>query len=63
MQNELKPCPFCGGKANLKEKYIHGVANRKNYWVVCTNCQIRIQDRNSVEKAIEQWNRRVDNAE
>lgn len=63
MQNELKPCPFCGGKAILKEKYIKGVANRKNYWVVCTKCQTRTQDRNRVCKALEEWNRRFDNAE
>jgi hypothetical protein len=31
---ELRKCPFCGGEGILKDRYIAGVANRKNYWVV-----------------------------
>jgi len=56
---ELKPCPFCGGNGLLRERYIHSIANRKNYWIVCGKCQTRIQDRRSIKRAIEGWNNRV----
>ena len=63
----LKPCPFCGGKAVLFVE--NGVQ------VVCLSCGVRTQIRldkiyqkgmsqertatNSIDKAIEEWNRRV----
>lgn len=74
MSKELKPCPFCGGKAIIK-------AVDKNYgftiWCQCKdgNCGARTagycpdtsNEDNSLEniercknKAIEAWNRRVD---
>ena len=56
--SELRECPFCGGSALLKDKYLCGVANRKNYWIVCGKCQARIQDRNSMVRAITAWNNR-----
>ena len=68
---ELKPCPFCGGKAVIKAK-------TKEYgftiWVECEKCNARIDgfcpsienENKSIEniencknKAIELWNRRV----
>jgi Lar family restriction alleviation protein len=55
---ELKPCPFCGSKAILKDRFLQGVANRKSYWIMCSKCQSRIQDRNSEIKAVSFWNRR-----
>jgi Lar family restriction alleviation protein len=59
MTPELKPCPFCGGKSILKNRWLNGCVNRKNYWVVCGKCQARIQDRNSVKRAIDAWNTRT----
>ena len=69
---ELKPCPFCGGKANIKG------ANKKGYaliiWCECNDCNARTSgycpdlenEDTSIEsierckiKAIEAWNRRV----
>ena len=63
----LRPCPFCGGKAVLFVE--NGVQ------VVCLSCGVRTspkgdkifqrgmsQERtatNSIDKAIEEWNRRV----
>ena len=57
---ELKPCPFCGGKARL----FVGDGVR----VICSKCYAgtRIQrdsverESNSVETVVEAWNRRAD---
>ena len=53
--NELKQCT-CGGNVEVREYYIKGVANRKNYFVTCTNCIYRTRNRNKRYKAIEEWN-------
>jgi hypothetical protein len=53
--SELILCK-CGGRALLKERYIKGVANRKNWWVICEGCGTRTQDRNRPQKAIDEWN-------
>lgn len=57
----LKPCPFCGGKASLV--YLEPVS-----WVVCQKCgAVSAMARDSYEvgdskeKAAEAWNRRTDN--
>lgn len=56
----LKPCPFCGGEAILsfsRDEYLN-----EQYVVICRNvikCGCLTQYRNSKEKAIEAWNRRV----
>lgn len=72
---ELKPCPFCGGKAYLEQRhraFINGVSTRVAL-VRCTNCEARsprfeLEDfgrtshsSKANEKAIDAWNRRVDN--
>lgn len=61
---ELKPCPFCGGKAVVSERYIPGIANRKHYWVECiekTRCCEQHNEYRTKVKAIEAWNRRESN--
>lgn len=58
---ELKPCPFCGGRPEILERFIHGVANRKHYWIRCSKCwvgQDLHRDYRTREKAIERWNQR-----
>ena len=73
---ELKPCPFCGGKAEIKEG--------NSYWVPCvyTHCtecgttlrkvpvehtiytqgkQIRLTKEQAMQKTANEWNRRADN--
>lgn len=52
MNEELKPCPFCGSK-NL---CLNGISL---HWVRCNNCLAETGGQESDEKAIEQWNRRV----
>lgn len=59
---ELKPCPFCGGKAKLHHKYemMTGYS-----YIYCTRCRTETEkfaqscSHSSDEKAIEAWNRRV----
>ena len=56
--SELKPCPFCGGKA-------HCVYSTPDYileWIECTECPCQMtfgtyHDDDS--EAIEQWNSRA----
>ena len=48
---ELKPCPFCGGKAKCIEYY--GL-----FHVICCDCYIAGRDRPSIDGAIEAWNTR-----
>lgn len=51
---ELKPCPFCGGIAEV-------VGHRRsiNGWVECSVCHSST-DFMDKTRAIEVWNRRVD---
>ena len=58
---ELKPCPFCGGKARL---FVNGGVR-----VICSKCyaSTRIMsdeieyDSSAVETVVKAWNRRSDN--
>ena len=67
---ELKPCPFCGGYAALREQPIYIY---KAIYVYCTRCKARVMEsfadapnidgvtlgrEKAAEKAIEAWNRR-----
>ena len=49
---ELKPCPFCGGKATERYECLNGV------FVQCNECGVSTHVSSSVD-AIETWNRRV----
>lgn len=55
---ELKPCPFCGGKAVFWGGS-HDDRN-KGYYACENNCVEQCPIRNK-EEAIEAWNRRVGN--
>lgn len=60
-ENDLKPCPFCGGEAELTGRYIKGGANNYQYFIRCKRCKARPQAYNTFrksERAIEEWNRR-----
>ena len=56
METELKPCPFCGGKAEFIDEYFEEPMSIK-----CTECYAEMCDESSditKENLIEQWNRR-----
>ena len=66
---ELKPCPFCGGKAELYESEAYNLkteTKEKNirWFVMCEQCTA-LTCGALKKKAIEAWNRRAgeDNAE
>lgn len=70
MVTELKPCPFCGGQAELREYLAFG--RIKSYTVRCKNmCAITCGRHNingkwrpiSQNEAIELWNRRTNENE
>lgn len=53
MTKKLKPCPFCGGEAQLAKL-------GKQVWVMrCTQCECKLnQIYKTEQQAIEAWNRR-----
>ena len=55
---ELKPCPFCGGKANCYD-FAWMVESNKDWTVECTNCGAIIPPYGIKEESIEAWNRRT----
>ena len=56
MADELKPCPFCGGKASImRYSYI-----TKEHYCFCTSCKVRMPNSLTREEAIERWNRRAE---
>lgn len=63
---KLKPCPFCGGEAEVRTTfYVNGGKGDNNeYTVFCKNkdCIAFYNDTafTSRETATEKWNRRVD---
>lgn len=66
MTNEydLKPCPFCGGKAKFKTTHLDSTLSAL---VECSDCECRTipikwsLDYAAKEKAAELWNRRIEN--
>ncbi len=54
MTENLKPCPFCGGKAVLNTGYPMGL------WTVrCNECRGKISRYHSRKEAEAAWNRRI----
>ena len=61
MDVELKPCPFCGGEAILREESDYNlVGDNSDFHVECTYCQVSTVRFGNVNVAIEYWNRRVE---
>lgn len=74
-ETKLKPCPFCGKEPTTKVKVCKGmIASGIKYSVECEYCGINIgayittcdsfdNAQSAMNRAIEDWNRRVDNSE
>ena len=61
-ETELKPCPFCGGKAEIYkyDPYDGYQGDCSLYRVHCTKCDASFE-RIRKEQAEDAWNRRADN--
>lgn len=65
MNINIKPCPFCGGEAVLSNNKVVGGYDYS--FVQCKKCGIHTKDYRvstdycSSERAINDWNRRVEN--
>lgn len=58
MNEELKPCPFCGGKA----KYLDSSNEYEDYHEVCCKdktCTYSLTERGTKEAAYAAWNTRT----
>ena len=53
MNDELLPCPFCGGKAALDG------FDAPEYWVWCLECKASTDTHTCKQPAIDAWNKRV----
>ena len=56
MPNELKPCPFCGGKATLWQD----MGADRPFNILC-GCGGRVGWFETEKETIDAWNRRADN--
>lgn len=54
MSEELKPCPFCGGKAVL----LGGPQAQECHSVWCLDCSAKMQGGMQSEPLVEKWNAR-----
>ena len=55
---EIKPCPFCSGKARIVGNTARDYAPEK--WVQCTVCGVETVLCASAAGALEKWNRRAE---
>lgn len=71
---ELKPCPFCGGKATIDDNggeypiidefgrpFDSQFTEPSQFWVTCENCRTISGVSESEAEAVAIWNRRVTN--
>lgn len=57
---ELKPCPFCGGEADIFTSAEVGYLRSNGFTVRCCNCFCGTGMYKDIARAKEAWNRRVD---
>lgn len=58
--SELKPCPFCGGEAEMH--YVSDIfsRHRPSYWSQCCNCRMSGKHHRTRQEAIDAWNTRAE---
>jgi hypothetical protein len=54
--SDLKPCPFCGAKAEFRDDGENG----SPYWVSCYDCSISTAEFDDPEWPVFEWNTRPD---
>lgn len=52
---ELKNCPFCGGKPELR---VNNFDHYQTGWIECPNCSVKTKDHGGKELTIAAWNTR-----
>lgn len=60
--NELKPCPFCGGEAQISSDTEATRDTADRFWaytIVCSRCCATSGLTYTPKKAVEAWNRRA----
>lgn len=57
---ELKPCPFCGGDAEMQQGKHQGL---RTFYVSCLGCGARTDLEYAEEFAADLWNERVSHVE
>ena len=50
-EDKLKPCPFCGGTANIAK-------GRIEFWAYCPHCGARTEFYETEREAVDAWNAR-----
>lgn len=58
MDIKLKPCPFCGGDAEIASVK-SGIFRHAYYYVRCTMCGATSRVQETARKAERSWNRRA----
>lgn len=57
--NKLKPCPFCGGEAEIIKSFLYGKV--AGYVPNCKKCGCQLPMYTSKQNAKNAWNRRANN--
>ena len=57
--SNIKPCSKCGCQAYADYGYFWN--NKKFFFVKCGNCKIKTRDHKTIDAAVTEWNRSVDN--
>ena len=62
MREKLKPCPFCGDKAILRNRAASFYTDDRYYVAKCISCGAMIGESSNEQEVIKAWNRRDGNA-